>query len=745
MSKTNGWGVRTLRRKARGKVVFLSNRIKMAEYALILRRIYGIEEKLGVRVMENDDGVRLLLDKETGFPFIAFKIDELPWVVDDPEKNRDIVRRLLIEDSPLKIVSVYYRQTEKMRTDLQKYLEDSLAFAKKNGVYTSEWEADLRGTIAEVEKDRVQYVRFGVVTPYTIQDELIDETLITNLERLIFLSLNGWWKRSKWENSQGQFGTYLPYGLERQAWSARLPDTLIDTKMGIHGIFDGNESFSAAMQIKGLGVAFDGELLTLLAEEYLHGLLPSLIESPGDTLVLVSSYIRPKPSVLGRRAQILAERALIFGRGKANLEDVDREEKPEPDLNYIRGFELGLQMCEKWSDPMVRVANQIIVSAPTKDGAKRLVEVLADRLHNNSISSVPQKGRRKQLMALKSTMPVVRYDDVQEWASPRPFRLIRMQPLVTRQPIEEGYLKILVGKQLPLGDPFYFTFDKNVALIAGQKSGKTTTQISILIKIMGMLPKDGICVWYDGTNIREEMSLASNYGLRAIANMANADMKKEGLNERLVDTNGVMYGKRYTKPEDVYNDFFTLVDAGVRLLVFSAINSVHKQHNTEFGFFDAYEELMRRRNPGVFFIDEILHLSNDLRAERIFVDIAPQTSKSNQMMIWTAQTSQTITDEPGRRYRSAALGNTPLVCVGRTPLIADLHKEVNINPELFREKARWLQESVADITLAGIPGIFYAVEAAGKYIQAFQVIIASDFTAQMIQRKSEEERKRYGV
>ena len=90
------------------------------------------------------------------------------------------------------------------------------------------------------------------------------------------------------------------------------------------------------------------------------------------------------------------------------------------------------------------------------------------------------------------------------------------------------------------------------------------------------------------------------------------------------------------------------------------------------------------------------------------------------------------------------MGNTKVVCIGSTPLIADIAEDANINIQLFQEKARQLSETIAEFTVRDVPGVFAAVEAGGKIITPFQVVIEAESSLSLVRRKTEKDIARYG-
>ena len=623
-------------------------------------------------------------------------------------------------------------------------MEESRLYAKNEGVHTDFWEQDLKSAISIIEEERVLRRRYAIVMP-SVREELGDKHMVDDIVPLIYCMLNGFSNLYDWENMRNnRYSLPYPHKIKRQAWSIDSSGYLKGANIGVKASLPTSDNFTATLGIRGLGITTDdGDIVRLRKESFLDVLIPNVLTERGDAIISLTTYCKQGQSTLGRKSQLLSERSRVWGKtGIVNLGEAQVKESA-PMVNYLNGFVFGLDLCRSLGDPIVKVSNQLIVQSPSEQGAKTILENLIERLHVNSIGTISLSKRHDQLMGLRSGLPLIQKEDIDDLAVPKPLRMIDLHTegkLVS----EEGKLEILIGKTVPLGEPYFLPFGDNAVFLAGQTSGKTGALIMISIRLLGMLPKDSVVVFYDGTDIREEQALSARYGLQALARVENATMNIDGINDRLKGSYGVMYGDRYDTAEDVYNDFFDLINRGVRFLVFSSVNRVHLMKKTETGFFDAVEQNLRYRKPGALIVDETSKMAHDERARKLFVEIAPTTTKSNTMFIWTGQTTLDFPDKPPKSVRMSALSNTFVTFLGPTTLIRNIPDEVMLNVALFEKEATWLSQKVAEATYERIPGTFFAVRAAGYNVVPIRVIPGLE-TLDIIMRKDKEMRIRYGL
>ena len=753
--------------KVQRRWVFLKNRAYMAEDAHTRKHFEGIPERLEFQMVRDPQvGYKLFDTRErNGLSFVSFRIDDLPWNFDEPERNIDLVKTLIPAESPLKVLDIYYKAVEEEKTPVSLYVEEAVAEAIKEGLHSKLWEEDLEGVASHINTNRIAHQRIGIISPEQLSPNgTIKEIVRSSLSRpelvaTIFSLLNGFWNKSFWnqlkeslEERRSIEQAIIPYSLRRTNEAVK-----------VHGL--AGDLFLSAIHIYGLGVGLrnpsDPQSLVLNTDTWLKAFLPYEVREPGDTIILVSTFFSPTvPKVGGKRFLLNNEEMRIGHLVAKETKEMEVAKKAEDERrenhfrlltddqrNYLKGFNFGLKFIDEAPDTLVNTSYLLLVQSPSKERTIALSEALINRLkdpkRDRNVYLEKATSRARQLSAIRSAFPIITKEDVTTFTVPLPLMLIddSLVPEVT-ETIPDKQLKVLVGKVLPLGEAYYWKFAKSFCLLAGQQSGKTTLLEALVIRLDGMLPKKSVFWIYDGTDaLEEDADRIRAYGWSAIARHLNRQMEKTGLPPAISD--GVVYASGYEDPNDLQRDVTLLRDAGARLIVFSALEAQHRRHEIEYGFFEAFKEHMRLGIPGVFFVDEIAHLAYDRRAEVLFQELAPGMTKRNQWFGWTGQTSTYLPEKP-KSIRRAALGNTKTVCIGSTPLIADIADDTNINIALFEEKARALSETIAEFTVRDVPGVFAAVEAGGKIITPFQVIIEAESSVSLVRRKTEEDIVRYG-
>jgi hypothetical protein len=531
--------------------------------------------------------------------------------------------------------------------------------------------------------------------------------------------------------------------MKHDAWPITLHGSLRDVNAGVTFLSPFGESNMCSFIIEGLGMAGYEGLVTLRQPKFFDEILPTVLEEPGDGAIVVETYYMPKPTLLGSGVQLEAEKWKIYPNFNEDALSADMEEHTESMTNYFNGHSAGILLTKKWGDSLVNNSIKLFVQSHSQERARELSEKVADRLNNYAIQYTVRTDRDTQQNLYRSVMPIITKDDIKEHTTPWPLRLTQIEPGM-KVKIPKGRLKILLGHTL-LGEPYFLPFGDNFCIIAGQQSGKTAMLQIYILRAIGLLPKSSVFVYYDGTDVLENMSENVEYGPAAIARWANVGLDTTNFSSRIKNTNGVMYGEKYTDPKHVLDDFSDLINGGVKMLVFSSLSSTHVRYGTEFALIDAYSDFMRTSIPGMLAIDEIAPLAKDEMAERIFKERSQYFSKRNKVMGWTGQTSSVLKETEDEKIRSAAYANTYYRFIGRTHLISKAPQEADISTDLYPERALRLNDIISHITLQNYVGYFVAVAAGGKLMEPIKVDIASEASLRIIQRKSVEDRIRYGL
>lgn len=757
------WRMYKARMWLRRRAVSLVNRINLSEDAFIRRNFDGIPEKLDFSLGGSlQQGIIL---RQRGFEFKSFNIDSLPWNYDELDRNIDLTSLLIAEECPVKTIDVFYKPSHQEKTQVAIYVEQASRLARELGQHTDVWEQDLSAVSRHINATRIQHLRYGVYSPeqLTAKDfgKHLEGVRLSDEENayLLYGILNGFGGESQLELLLKQerdavrslSSVITPISLNRFEGGLLSHDGYIEAQGR------GTKSFLAAIDIFGLGVNKDRKDW-FNTDRWLRALLPYEVRDPGDVVILVSTFYAPKEPLGGPRTlletierDVRAFSAKEEKEGRIAKEAEEKGQRLNVSLltdahrNYMEGIRLARKKFDQLKDRVVFASFKILIQSPDSTRTQRLVSSVMHRLEDGRVLAEPARKRAKQLRAIKSALPIIYKEDVTEKICPFPLRVITGSLVPDLKfPIPENQLKILVGKELPLGDPYYWPFLKSFCLLAGQQAGKTGLMRALIIRLDGMLQDNAVFWVYDGTEaLEEDQNQLRDYGWPAIARHVNRSIKTQDLPEGI--RSGVIYASNYRDPDILCQDVLKLRDAGARLIVFSTLESQHKAYQIEYGFFSAFKEHMRLGHPGVFFVDETLHLAKDRRANVIFEELAPGMTKRNQWFGWTGQTTAVLPEEPGNQVRSAARANTRVVCMGSTPLISTLAEEASINIDLFKEKARLLAEVVADFSIRGEPGVFVASEAGGKLMTSFKVVIEAETSLDMVRRKSKEEMERFGI
>lgn len=765
-----GWVIRKITKQSVRRFVFYRNKIRDKEEDVILKYFEGLKEKLGISVIITEEGVLFEMDD---FQFMPFWIDKVFRAGKaDHEKadhEKDTFTSMLLENEcPVSTVDVFYRPLFDESSDLKDYQRETIKLAHKQKTHSDLGQKDLEALVQYSNDTRRRHLRFGVIIPGQANSsilKLIEKNRLSTLDAgfWFFGVLNGFWNKPRWDElfgdikagSRGFANTLYPFSfLREQSLHLLDPIKLIKSE----GFAETGEDQSV-IQLKGFWTEMPNinEPLPpwklLVTDSWVRDFMPSFIREPGDSIVVATTYYTPKQ--LERDAALIVklyeprhqrlfnkETRELRSEQKAQEDTVKQSEKflYRDEREFLATYRLSKE--ELREDKLVFAGTNIIVQSPDPHRTRVLTANINKFLKNHHVYKDDDsvKHRDTQLFVTRSALPVISEYDVIENVFPFPMRAIAssLAPYFEKE-ISEETLKVFIGEDLLVGDAYFWEFLTSFCLLGGQQSGKTSFLEILAIRLDLLLPKEGVIWFYDGTDAQEEdPNKEKAYGLIPIAKHLNRHMDQKVLKPEL--RSGVVFASWYESPDKLYNDLLDMVNAGARMIVFSALEKIHTLHNIEFGFFDAYKEHMRSKIPGALFVDEILHLANDERAKMLFTQIAKETSKRNQMFGWTGQTS-TILPE---KIKKSAHANTNKVCIGATNLIADLATEANINIRLYPDKARILTGLVTEISLEHKPGTFVHVGKGAEIIEVFRAVAAAEKTRQLIHRKPEDERIRLG-
>lgn len=762
------WFLRNLQKQSSREVKSLWYRIKVFEDK-ILRFFEGLERKIGVRFIVTDEG-KLLFESE-GYQFMPFWIDEMPWATTSSD-NTLLVSLILENDCPLGTIDVYYRPQHQERSELLEYAEEMNQAAHEQKTHSELWEKDLLELIAYINENRVRHIRIGVIclAQLTSPDvrEMVED-LAVNLKDsgfLFFGALNGFWNLPSWDDllarlkrlGKGQLKYLLPYNLSTEVSTrSRLMDAVIALSPRLVET-DGyaGKAWHSLMQVKGLWMTENELQKTLIAESWLRDILPFKVKEKGDVIVVSSTFYAPiqqEPHAAPIIDQFDNRNAVLWEKERKDQEQSEKGNRKsrestftlhEDERTYLQAYDLSKKLLRE--DRLVFVSSKILAQADDPTRCTRLLESVGHRLRENNVLYQLSKSRDEQVNDLRSILPVVTKRDAEEDVFPYPLQVIARSLTPTREraiPPEE--LKILIGEDLILGDAYFWRLLDTFCLLAEQQAGKTTLLHLLALRLDGLLP-EGATFWiYDGTDaLEQDPEKEAEYGWIPIAQHLNRNIKQDELPARLAS--GVFFASAYEDPRVLYEDLLRIPKAGGRCIVFSALRSQHEEFSIEQGFFQAYQEHSRSKIPGALWIDEVEHLVKDLLlAELVFGDIARHSSKRNQGFGWTSHGFSTLPSTKEHDIRGKARQNTKKICIGPTNLIADLAEEANINFHLYPEKAKLLTELVTEVSVQSIRGTFIAAEYGGELLEPFRAVFKAEEVELLIQRKSEEDRKRYGV
>lgn len=734
-------------------LVYLNHLVNIVEWNLFVKNIAGVSERMGLELFADDQDRMLVLDKETELVSILIDVSKLGWSSNNESENTLIVEDLLKGESPFKLVTCMFMPEIDDYTELDLFLEDSIAYADNKNLISDIWLNDLRGTVEVVKKQRVRMIEYGLISPSLIQTDLSvlgDIYLKANFASHLISSIyNGEWSLPPINdigNGNGREDPVIfPNFISREDVALTIPGSLRPAKIGFSTESLNSKSYYTALKITGLGVSHqDTGEKTLNSHRVLTGTLPLQIKEPGDSITIITTFFQPEDPGLGKKLFSVSEEGRILSKGEESENgDGKKKEVFIDDLqhNYEIGYQYGMELIKRGQDNLVRVSNSILIQSAEEERYEVLSRAIMHELKGNLIPFTPVKSRDLQLSALRSVV-CLRSDDWENLTTP--FPLVHVARSLTPPEavrVSPGRLKVLVGQTLPFREPFFFYFPVNFALLGGQHTGKTSLFEILVIRLSCVLPKDSILWVYDGTDVNVERSLSADYGWSHIARVINAPyLNNNSLPKRIKD--GVLYGEHYKSEGQLREDLQILMNNGPKMIVFSSLDEAHVNYNTELAFFRTYKKWMDQAIPGVLFVDEIGHLAKDSRAMELASRIKDST-KRNQWWGLAGQTLTVFENTSENPVRSTLQANIPMICLGPTSLLSMIASETNINVGAHMQRIVELEKIVTGMAIQGIPGRFVQTFWGAAIMKAFSVTVP-DSTRDYIRRKPKEEEEMYG-
>lgn len=766
--------------------IFLWRKAWLAE-AGIRQRLEGLPERLG---FELDSSGRLVVDTQRNISVQFIWIDEFRWDYgeDDFAQNFNVLRNLLVDGGcPLKVLHIWHRP--ELETEFEEYIQEAATKSRGYGLWKPAWEEDQRATARYITRNRVQHEKFGVVASDYVPERLraaVDSVSLTADEilLLLFSIYHGVWNQTQWLRLKEQ---WEKDGLMDSLPNALIPNVLtreypletprrgkLKTSKGIKLVSSFGETYLATLRTPGLGVRLanphdpKSTKLATNTERWLESFLPFLIlkseeeedktagaeEEVHEAVLLETTYWAPPVDpVAGKSLLLQIEEGKINRlQGKKEKEDEDKKklrakgkkgEDAKPRLNtyersYLEGFRRNLKRIRDSEEPLVNVTYKFAVQSSDRESARLLLQSLNDRLRKQGVLVEPVTQRESQLQDLRS-FTLITKRDVEENTSPLPLEtVVRNVVPPPADKIPEGRIKYLAGVKLPLREPWWLEVFESGCFVGLQKVGKTAFLRADLWRAAQVVPpnKDGelgVFLVYDGTDADKDYD-PEDRGWYAIGG---------DLNVRLSDpAEAVLYATDFTSRQQAYGRILELRDMGARVIVWNALERHHWKHDElDLAFFEAYEEIMRPGIPGGLYVDEVLHMSKDERAKRLFMGIAPQISKRNQVFRWTAQTTLAIPDD----WLASAQQNTDILYLAPTHLVIKLAEEANINIKLHPERVEFLEETLGKIADLRRKGLFIRTEFGGRRMNIVEYLIKYGALLDMVRRKTEEEEAEMGA